>query len=138
MESSATGASPDRIARDFDSALQIASDCASVESVFVIGGGSVYAQAIQHEQCSALHVTQIQSRIKCDTFFPEHPSSFKLWSEGQSIRCGDHRIRFKCYVRCDNHQQLQHAVPVPAAIPSRVPIIHTSAGEAARPHCHPQ
>jgi dihydrofolate reductase / thymidylate synthase len=82
--------------------MQLAADDASVESVFVIGGGSVYSQAIEHPQCTALHVTQIQSSIPCDTYFPEHPPEFRMWSQGQSIRCGEHRITFKCYVRCES------------------------------------
>ena len=88
------------MAGDFESALQMVYDADSVEQVFVIGGASVYSLAIQHSECLALHVTQIQSSIVCDTFFPEHPAAFKLWSQGQSMSSGDHRIQFKCYVRC--------------------------------------
>lgn len=94
-----SGDGPDAVAGDLDSALRMAYDADSVEQVFVIGGASVYSLAIQHSECMALHVTQIQSSIECDTFFPEHPASFKLWSQGHSMRAGDHSIQFKCYVR---------------------------------------
>lgn len=90
---------PDAVTRDFESALRLAYDAETVEHVFVIGGASVYKAAIQHSECMALHVTQIQSDIKCDTFFPEHPEAFKLWSHGQSFKGGDHSIQYKCYVR---------------------------------------
>ena len=83
------------------------------EHVFVIGGASVYSLAIQHPECLALHVTQIQSSIACDTFFPEHPAAFKLWSQGQSMSAGDHRIQFKCYVRWALHLALlRHPSPL--------------------------
>ena len=94
---------PHLVAGDFESALRIAYDAGHVEQVFVIGGASVYSQAIQHPECLALHVTQIQSSIACDTFFPEYPAAFKLWSQGQSMSSGDHHIQFKCYVRWALH-----------------------------------
>ncbi len=45
---------------------------------FVIGGGSVYAQAIQLPSCTELYLTRIEGDFGCDIRFPELPSRFKL------------------------------------------------------------
>ncbi len=44
--------------------------------VFIIGGASVYAQAINHPDCQTLYLTEIESEFPCDTFFPEVPANF--------------------------------------------------------------
>lgn len=54
-------------------ALAMASENAQGE-IFVIGGGSVYAEAIQHPQCVKIHRSLLEplagQEWKCDTFFP--------------------------------------------------------------------
>ena len=59
---------------------------AKVGEVFIIGGGSVYAEAVQHPQCTAIYLTEIDTSFECDTFFPELPAAFAedLRSEPQS------------------------------------------------------
>lgn len=42
-----------------------------IESVFVIGGGQVYQEAVASDHCSAIHLTQIDADYECDTFFPD-------------------------------------------------------------------
>ena len=90
---------PEHVASSFESALSLAAAQDFVDTVFVIGGGQVYAEAIRHAACSALHVTEILSDFKCDTFFPQYLEHFKLWSSRRNIRCKDHRISFKCCTR---------------------------------------
>jgi dihydrofolate reductase/thymidylate synthase len=41
-----------------------------VESIFVIGGSSVYTEALSMPSCSELHITRVQTPFDCDTFFP--------------------------------------------------------------------
>ena len=91
---------PQHIASDLESALTLAAEQNNIDTVFVIGGGMVYEQAIRHPTCEALHVTDIQAHFECDTFFPLYPNCFTLWSAGNTVRCGDHRIAFKLYTRC--------------------------------------
>ena len=67
----------------------------TIEHIFVIGGGQVYKEAVQSEQCAAIHLTQIDQDIDCDTFFPEiDRSRFKLWSAAPPQK--DNGIRYSC------------------------------------------
>lgn len=62
-------------AASLDEALQVLAQ-ASVGEIFVIGGGSVYAEAVKHPQCTTVYLTEIDSTFACDTFFPPLPSGF--------------------------------------------------------------
>jgi len=48
------------------------------DGVFVIGGTMLYNEAIKHESCRRLYITEIYQNFECDTFFPEINKSFKL------------------------------------------------------------
>ena len=98
---------PDAIVASFGEALSVLASerfSSALERTFVIGGGQVYADALRHPACEAVHVTEIDAVIECDTFFPElPPGAFQLWSRTPSVRCKEHRITFKCYTRCGSH-----------------------------------
>lgn len=48
-----------------------------IRDVFVIGGESIYKQAIEHPYCKHIYVTNIQQKeTECDTFFPKIPVWF--------------------------------------------------------------
>lgn len=66
-----------------------------VERVFVIGGGQVYAEALQHPACAAVHLTRVEQEFDdCDTYMPPLDSAkFRVWSASQPVtengtRCG--------------------------------------------------
>ena len=40
-----------------------------VENIFVIGGSSVYTEALAMPSCTELHITRVQTQFECDTFF---------------------------------------------------------------------
>jgi len=42
-----------------------------VDKIFVIGGASVYKQAIEHPDCDRIYLTEVQDVFNCDAFFPE-------------------------------------------------------------------
>jgi dihydrofolate reductase / thymidylate synthase len=47
-----------------------------VESVYVIGGGSVYAEAVKSTFCNKIYLTSIESKFEgIDTFFPVIPAN---------------------------------------------------------------
>ena len=72
-----------------------------LDNIFVIGGGQVYADALQHPACHVLHITDIASDPECDTFLPEVPDGFKLWSKSAPVVSRDKpALTFKCYVKC--------------------------------------
>ena len=47
-----------------------------IESIFVIGGGQIYQQAINLPECEKLYLTVVEDNTECDTFFPEVPSVY--------------------------------------------------------------
>lgn len=59
-------------AETFDEALQVPAG-----KVFVIGGGEIYAMAIEHPQCSELIITKVCGTYSCDTFFPPYEDRFQ-------------------------------------------------------------
>ncbi|MBI5465897.1 MAG: dihydrofolate reductase [Candidatus Kerfeldbacteria bacterium] len=57
----------------------------SVGEVFIIGGASVYAQAIKHPACRKLYLTEIDAVFDCDTFFPDLPAGFVKVSQAEPV-----------------------------------------------------
>ncbi|XP_003704189.2 dihydrofolate reductase [Megachile rotundata] len=49
-----------------------------VESIWVIGGSSVYKAAMESPNFSRLYLTRIKKHFDCDTFFPTIPNNFVL------------------------------------------------------------
>jgi len=60
--------SADHVMKDLDTALEYAYE--NCEKVFVIGGASIYKQAMKHPQLGELLMTYINFSYECDTFFP--------------------------------------------------------------------
>ncbi|XP_013779868.2 dihydrofolate reductase-like [Limulus polyphemus] len=42
-----------------------------IEKIFVIGGSSLYKEAIDSSYCSKIYLTRIDHDFQCDAFFPE-------------------------------------------------------------------
>ena len=55
-------------------------DIKDIEQIFVIGGGKIFEAALNHPQCTKLHVTHILQSFDCDTFFPAFEDSFSKQS----------------------------------------------------------
>ncbi len=51
-----------------DAALALADE--SVERVYIIGGGRVYVQTVDHPAVDGVYLTEIHGKFKCDVFFP--------------------------------------------------------------------
>jgi dihydrofolate reductase len=49
--------------------------------VFIIGGASIYAQAISRPECKKIYLTEINGVFDCDTYFPQVPKNFIKESE---------------------------------------------------------
>ncbi|KAL2498392.1 Bifunctional dihydrofolate reductase-thymidylate synthase 1 [Abeliophyllum distichum] len=41
-----------------------------IEKVFMIGGGQILGEALNAPECDAIHMTEIESHMECDTFIP--------------------------------------------------------------------
>ncbi len=57
-----------------------------IESVFVIGGGQIFEEAIKLSHCRRIHLTKILSNFACQNFFPKIPRDFKVISKSEIFR----------------------------------------------------
>jgi len=64
-----------------DAALEHLRRLTHVENIFVIGGAKLYAEAIEHPQCTELLINRVDCSVECDTFFPEIDSTQYLLAE---------------------------------------------------------
>lgn len=70
----------------FEDALRELDGRTDIGRILVIGGGDVYAQALEHARCSVVHLTRVHGTFACDTFLPPFEARFRLVS-----RDGPHR-----------------------------------------------
>lgn len=68
-------------------------------SIFVIGGGTLYEEAIRHPACTTLILTEIDYSFECDTFFPNYRSSFILSESSATLEERGLPFRFNTYIR---------------------------------------
>ncbi|XP_021736433.1 bifunctional dihydrofolate reductase-thymidylate synthase-like [Chenopodium quinoa] len=75
----------------------------SIEKVFVIGGGEILKEALNDPGWEAIHLTDIEANIKCDTFIPQIDSSLfsPLFSSRQMVETNI-QFSFMTYVRKSN------------------------------------
>lgn len=56
-----------------DAALEV-----PASKAFVIGGGQIYAEAINHQSCTELIITRVDKSFDCDIVFPCYDDRFRL------------------------------------------------------------
>ncbi|MDP2705699.1 MAG: dihydrofolate reductase [bacterium] len=49
----------------------------NIQEIFVIGGGQIFAAAINHPNCAKLYLTEVAADFDCDIFFPPIPPIFQ-------------------------------------------------------------
>ena len=105
-------------ARSLDAALALIHGGANpVETVFVIGGGAVYADALAHPGCAAVHLTRVDSDAGADVFFPSlDTSTWRLWGTAPPRVDAGTRYQFEAWVRAGARGPPGGAWP-PAAAP---------------------
>jgi dihydrofolate reductase len=84
-------------AHSLEAALARASGLGS--AMFVIGGGTIYAEAIQHPQCRRIYLTEVRGDFGCDTFLAPFADD---WNRSAELGCGEHEgigYRFVQYDR---------------------------------------
>ncbi|XP_059633687.1 bifunctional dihydrofolate reductase-thymidylate synthase-like isoform X2 [Cornus florida] len=85
------------------SALELLAEspyCFSIEKVFVIGGGQILREALNAPGCDAIHMTEIETSIECDTFIPPVDISvFQPWYSSFPLVETNIRYCFVTYVR---------------------------------------
>lgn len=71
--------SVDHIFSSLPDALEGVSQLRNKGQVWVIGGQSIYEEAIRLQQCKRIYLTRIKKEYECDTFFPEiDENTYKL------------------------------------------------------------
>lgn len=92
-----------------------------VETVFVIGGAQVFAEALASPACTAVHITRIDADYECDTFFPTiDDSRFRVWSASQPVQEKDGpRYTFVCYTALPPKGQDATPPALPPSMASR-------------------
>ena len=80
----------------FDKALDIASEKSN--NIFIIGGEQIYKEAINHNLCAKLFITDIYNNYNCDTYFPEIDNDiFKLLKISEFKKEKDIHFRYLVY-----------------------------------------
>ncbi|XP_071731504.1 bifunctional dihydrofolate reductase-thymidylate synthase-like [Rutidosis leptorrhynchoides] len=74
----------------------------SIDKVFVIGGGQILREVMNGSGCEAIHMTEIDENIDCDTFIPPVDTKvFCPWYSSLPVTENGVRYRFVSYVRCN-------------------------------------
>ncbi|MCP4050538.1 MAG: dihydrofolate reductase [bacterium] len=71
----------------------------AAEQVFVIGGATIYKEALKSVECETLYLTRIMKDIKCDCFFPEYNKEYELLSKSVPAKEGNLKYIFEIYKR---------------------------------------
>jgi dihydrofolate reductase len=72
---------------------------ASVERIFLLGGGEIYKQAVAMRECRRIYLTRVEGTFDCDAFFPEVPSDFQLIEKSERHEDNGIGYRFLTYER---------------------------------------
>jgi dihydrofolate reductase len=78
-----------------------AADQPQVESTYVIGGGSIYKEALTHPDLDCIYWTDVMENFDCDTFFPTIDENFAhLPNKDSDVLCENGiRYVFKVFQR---------------------------------------
>lgn len=72
----------------------------SIENVFVIGGAQILRESLNARECDAIHITEIETNIDCDTFIPAiDVTQFQAWYSSFPIVENGIRYCFTTYIR---------------------------------------
>nr|AIA18702.1 Dihydrofolate reductase [uncultured bacterium] len=88
-----------RACGSLDQALAVLAGEANLDQVFVIGGGSLYAEALEHPRCARVYLTRVHRTFDCDTFLSAFEPNFHLLTSDGPHRDGDVEFTFEVYER---------------------------------------
>jgi dihydrofolate reductase/thymidylate synthase len=88
-------------------AISLASMNSSVNKLFVIGGGQIYAQALSLPHCKEIYHTEILNDFPADVHVPEIDKNiFKLENIGNVINENEISYQFLKYIRNSNNTEI--------------------------------
>lgn len=67
--------------------------------IFVIGGATIFQQAISHPSLNEIYITRVLRTFPCDVFFPAIPASFKKMEESSVHKEQGIQFRFERWER---------------------------------------
>jgi dihydrofolate reductase len=70
-----------------------------IDKVFVIGGASLYAEALRHPWCTRVYLTRVHQTFPCDAFLSEFEPDFHLITSDGPKQDGDVSFTFEVYER---------------------------------------
>lgn len=86
-----------------------------IEHVFVIGGAQVFKEALELEECEAVHLTRIDADFKCDTFLdPIDSARFRVWASTEARidkRAEPEPVQYKFQTLVNTCQEAPPALP---------------------------
>ena len=85
------------VCTSLNEAIDLARSNPLMESIFVVGGGMLYAEVLKREDLNAAWITEIDGAYGCDTFFPSLPPSFVEASSGETLTENNISFRFVRY-----------------------------------------
>ena len=65
----------------------------NLDNIYIIGGESIYREALTNFKCTKIYLTEIYNNYNCDKFFPEVPSYYKLATVSNFIK--DHNEYYR-------------------------------------------
>ena len=65
----------------------------SIRTVFVVGGGELFHEAVHHPACDRIYLTVISANWDCDTYFPEWTTRFRMLYSG--FRIYEHTVYYQ-------------------------------------------
>lgn len=81
--------------QSLDEALNVLEE-KNIQEAFVIGGGQIFAAAINHPAYAKLYLTEVGGDFNCDIFFPAIPPAFRKTASRQDEENG-YQINFTVY-----------------------------------------
>jgi dihydrofolate reductase len=80
-------------------ALALLTPRAELDRIFVIGGASLYTEALRHPACARVYLTRVHATFACDAFLAEFETDYRLEHEDGPHEQGGIRYTFQTYVR---------------------------------------
>jgi dihydrofolate reductase len=87
------------VVSSLDQALHELAKLETLGQVFCIGGGELYAAALQHPRCVRVHLTRVHAKFDCDTRLADLGADFRRVSEDGPKVEGEVSYTFEVYER---------------------------------------
>jgi dihydrofolate reductase len=82
-----------------DAAIEALAGRADLDQLFVIGGATLYAEALLRSECWRVYLTRVHAKFDCDTFLAEFEADFRrISADGPHEEAGV-RYTFEVYER---------------------------------------